>query len=108
MGACVRATDMYNVPSRICVDSGGENNSVCQLMNMLSGEARGSAIRCKSVHNQRIERAWVDAWNGATNVFHGMFQFLEDRGFLDISNDDHMWALHYVFLPRVRNNFIPF
>ena len=102
LGAFVRATDIYKVPFRVCVDHGGENNLICVIMELLRGPGRGSAIKCKSVHNQRIERAWVDVWNGATNVFYDIFDFLEQRGSIDINNDEQLWALHYIFLPRVR------
>ena len=54
----VMATSTYGLPSRMHVDHGGENNDICDLMELLRG--RGSAIRGTSVHNQRIERVWVD------------------------------------------------
>ena len=50
-----------------------------------------------------IIRAWVDLWNGVRSLFYNLFHFLEDRGSLDIDNNTHVWALHYVFLPRLNN-----
>ncbi|XP_071854426.1 uncharacterized protein [Apostichopus japonicus] len=94
------ATTLYGVPSRIRVDHGGENNDICDIMELIRVPGRGSAIRGRSVHNQRIERSWVDLWNGATNLYYDLFHFMEQRGSLDSDNIAQLWALHYVFLPR--------
>lgn len=102
------ATSIYGLPSRVRVDHGGENNDICDLMELLQGRGRGSAIRGTSVHNQRIERVWVDTWNGATNLYYDLFHFLEHQGYLDINNQNHMWALHYVFLPRINRELQAF
>jgi hypothetical protein len=95
------ATSTYGLPSRVRVDQGGENNDVCAIMEVLRGRGRGSAMKGKSVHNQRIERSWVDVWNGATNLFYDLFHFMEHQRTLDIDNSVHMWALHYIFVPRL-------
>ena len=97
----IAATAQYGIPSRIRVDDGGENNAICALMQLLRGSDHNAAIRGASVHNQRIERFWRDMWNGATNVFYNLFYYLEHSNYLDSDNEQHMWALHYVFLPRI-------
>lgn len=102
------ATSKYGLPSRLRVDNGGENNEICELMEMIRGRGRGSAIRGRSVHNQRIERSWVDTWNGATNLFYDLFHFLEQNGSLTIGNEVHLWALHYVYLPRLNRELQAF
>jgi len=60
-----------------------------------------AAIPIASVHNQRIERLWRDMWNGVTNVFYNLFYYMESMNFLDCNNQLCLWALHYVFLPRL-------
>ncbi|KAF3844174.1 hypothetical protein F7725_013515 [Dissostichus mawsoni] len=62
MDSFLDAVAKYGVPSRVRTDHGGENNSVCLMMNIFRGSHRGSALRGRSTHNQRIERLWGDLW----------------------------------------------
>ncbi|XP_055028864.2 uncharacterized protein [Misgurnus anguillicaudatus] len=100
----VDAIGKHGIPSRVCCDNGGENNSVCLFMNVFRGSTRGSALRGRSTHNQRIERLWGDVWRGITNTYYSLFTLLESEGKIDTNNEMHLWALHYVYIPRINRD----
>lgn len=87
------AIDQFGVPSRVRCDHGGEDTAVCLLMGVFQGPERGSALRGRSTHNQRIERLWRDIWNGLSNVYHSPFTLLEHDGILDCNNEMHLCVL---------------
>ncbi|KAI7802412.1 hypothetical protein IRJ41_009399 [Triplophysa rosa] len=70
-------------------------------MNVFHGMRTRSVLRGQSTHNQRIERFWRDLWSGIISVYHGLFTFLESESIIDPANELHIWALHYVYLPRI-------
>uniref|UniRef100_A0A669C4E2 Integrase catalytic domain-containing protein n=1 Tax=Oreochromis niloticus TaxID=8128 RepID=A0A669C4E2_ORENI len=108
LSSFIRAVVSYGVPSRVRTDRGGENNAVCLMMNIFRGFDRGSALRGRSTHNQRIERLWGDLWRGMTNVYCDLFHHLEEEGIIDIDNEMHLWALHYIYLPRINRDLKDF
>uniref|UniRef100_A0A8C6PT05 Integrase catalytic domain-containing protein n=1 Tax=Nothobranchius furzeri TaxID=105023 RepID=A0A8C6PT05_NOTFU len=108
LSSFMSAVVSYGVPSRVRTDRGGENNAICLMMNIFRGFDRGSALRGRSTHNQRIERLWRDLWRGTTNVYWDLFHHLEDEGIIDIDNEMHLWALHYIYLPRINRDLTDF
>lgn len=87
-------------------DHGGENKEVALFMNLVRGI--NHHITGKSVHNQRIERLWRDVHNQVTEVFYKMFYKLEDEGKLNIYDENHLSALHFVFVPEINKRLTEF
>lgn len=65
-------------------------------------------MRGRSTHNQHIERLWCDIWRGVTNIYHNLFNFLESEHIVVPDNEMHIWALYYVYLPRINRDLDAF
>ena len=106
--AFLRASQVYGLPSRVRCDQGGENVLVAQHMLQHRGINRGSVIVGSSVHNQRVERLWRDMHRCVTVLYYRLFYFMESEGYLDPISEKDLFALHYVFLPRIQRSLATF
>ena len=102
------AIERFGLPSRIRSDFGGENHVVAQHMIHHRGHDRGSMLTGSSTHNQRIERLWVDMYRSVTLLYYRLFYHLEQQGLLDVLNEVHLYALHYVYIPRINESLKQF
>jgi len=81
-----------------------ENIDVARLMLNKFGTDSKPFITGPSVHNQRIERMWKDVLTYVVKYYRGRFYNLEDEGLLDPLDTTHLYALEYVFVPRINRD----
>ena len=74
------------------------------MYDTLQGCWQGKSHNRHLVHNQRVERLWRDVYIASTSLFYQLFYMLEEVGLLDPENEIHLYALHYVYLPRINQS----
>ncbi|XP_046577790.1 uncharacterized protein LOC124285580 [Haliotis rubra] len=78
------------------------------VMNLIRGQQRASHITGRSVHNQRQERLCRDVHKQVTETFYKELYAFEDDGILDVTNRQHIYALHFVYVPEINRRLTSF
>jgi hypothetical protein len=100
-----QAVRAFGLPSRIRTDRGKENIETAKYMVRNRGTGRNSVIAGKSVHNQRIERFWVDLKKDLVDYYINLFHDLEKHECLLCATDQVcLFVLHYLFMDRINED----
>lgn len=102
----IQVARFYDLPSRVWSDKGGGNVDVTRFMlsHPLQGPDRGSHIAGRIVNHQRIERLLGDLCCGCLHLYYNLFYVMEHCGMLDSTNELHLFALHFVYVPRINQS----
>ena len=95
-------------PLRIRSDYGTENVDVTRWILNHHGVHTKPFLTGLSVHNQHIERLWLVVQVCVLLKFTNLFRFYENIGVLDLVNEKHLFALHYVYLPLINRTLEQF
>ncbi len=71
-------------------------HSVCCFVSILN----------RSIYNffLRIERLWCDVWSAVTSKYYDILHAMVEDGVLDLSNELHLFCVHYTIIPRLKSD----
>ena len=70
---------------------------------LVHGRKQNPMITGSSVHNQRVERLWRDAYRCVLSTFHQIFYSLEDSEILDPTSELDLFCHHSVYQPQINS-----
>ena len=94
-------SNLWDSPPRIRCDLGVENVDIARFMLVTRDVGQNSVICGSSTHNQIIECLWRDVRRVVLCQYQNIFSYLEAYNLLDCLLDVHLFALHYVYIPRI-------
>eukprot|EP00794_Sanderia_malayensis_P011470 gene11470-12666_t len=103
LGLFEEAVQKFRCPLRIRTDHGTENVRMAEWMLRRHGVDKNPVITGSSVHNQRIERLWVDLSSVVTAHYINLFSYMEQQMLLDPDNEIHLNAVQYVYIPKINH-----
>ena len=87
---------------------GTENIDVACWHLTYIGTQNRPVITGLSVHNQRIEKLWLDVGRCVVSYFKDIFIYMENNGILDPDNNIDLLALEMVFTQKINKNLQEF
>ena len=92
---------------RVRGDQGVENVDIAQCMFSVWGTGHGSFINFDVfflTRTLRIERLGHDVWSAVTCKYNDVLHTMEEERLIDLSDEMHLFCVHYVFLPRLKSD----
>ena len=102
------AVNKFGLPSRVRGDKGVDMLMLLRIWSVILNVDRASFIAGKSVHNQRIERLWVDVYLGVIYIYYHLFSHMELSGQLNVEDEIELYVLHYVYTKRINRHLQEF
>ena len=89
LGHFLEAVNRFRCPEKIRTDYGTENIQMARWMLDYHGVEKRPVLTGLSVHNQRIERLWVDVKTYVTQYYIDLFYHLEAAEIIESDNEMH-------------------